>query len=165
MRSKTSLPGRKLPAAHCLVEVRSSPVHGRGVFAKVDIPSGRLIACYEGKRYAPDRERPAWNGASTYLFLLSDGSIIDGSKGGNASRYINHSCSPNVEAIEDIDGGLPTVNILAKQEIRAGNELFLDYALDLAGEAPSDHACRCGDVRCRGSMAAVPLDSVDSQPA
>ena len=39
--------------------------------------------------------------------------------------------------------------------IRAGEELFLDYALDIdAGDDPADYPCRCGLARCRGTLVA-----------
>jgi SET domain-containing protein len=41
---------------------------------------------------------PVDEGGVTYLFALSDGATIDGSDGGNATRYINHSCRPNCVA-------------------------------------------------------------------
>ena len=36
----------------------------------------------------------------TYLFNLSDGTTIDGGDGGNATRFLNHACKPNCEAVE-----------------------------------------------------------------
>ena len=36
----------------------------------------------------------------TFVFGLSDGRVIDGSRGGNSTRFLNHDCSPNYEAIE-----------------------------------------------------------------
>ena len=41
----------------------------------------------------------------TRVFALSDGSCIDGSARGNATAYLNHSCGPNCEAIEEWDAG------------------------------------------------------------
>ncbi|MBW8827898.1 MAG: SET domain-containing protein-lysine N-methyltransferase, partial [Burkholderiales bacterium] len=91
----------------------------------------------------------------TYVFGLSDGTMIDGGEGGNATRHINHSCEPNCVAyeIEDPSGNLSVV-IEAGRAIRKGEELFLDYALDVGDEDPTNYACACGAPRCRGSMVA-----------
>ncbi len=135
------------------MEVRSSPVHGTGVFATGFIAAGTPIGCYTGRRYGP-REQQArdWNNELTYIFGLSDGSVINGAEGGNATRHINHSCKPNCVAyeIESEDGSLH-IEIEAAVRIRAGQELFLDYRLD-AGGGQGGYVCRCGAPGCRGTM-------------
>jgi SET domain-containing protein len=139
------------------VEVRQSGVHGHGVFATRALRARQKIGTYGGRRYAPDEAHASWDGQLTYLFGLSDGSTIDGAQGGNATRHINHACEPNVEAIEDNDdAGHLVVVIRATRRIRAGEELFLDYALDVGGEDPTEYPCRCGSTHCRGTLAAQP---------
>lgn len=141
------------------VEVRRSRIHGRGVFAMRDLKRGARIGSYTGRRHGPGEAPGAWDDQLTYLFALSDGSMIDGAHGGNATRHINHACEPNVEAVETegADGRL-TVVIRTLRDIRAGEELFLDYALSVDGGDPSDYPCRCGFARCRGTL-------VDTSPA
>lgn len=151
-----NLNDQRLAAFHVeAIEVRQSGVHGHGVFAARALRSGQEIAPYTGRRYAPDEEHAMWDDQLTYLFGLSDGSMIDGAQGGNATRHINHACEPNVEAIEtyDVEGDL-IVTIHATRAIRAGEELFLDYALDVDGADPEEYRCRCGSARCRGTLAA-----------
>ena len=82
------------------VEVRRSDIHGRGVFALRALQADEEVGHYTGRRYAPDESDAAWDGSLTYLFGLSDGSVIDGAQGGNATRHITHACAPNVEAVE-----------------------------------------------------------------
>ena len=92
----------------------------------------------------------------TYLFALSDGSYIDGRDGGNATRHINHSCEPNCQASEVVDDdGTLRIEIRTRRRVRAGEELFIDYRLDVGDADPRDYECRCGTARCRGTMAAV----------
>jgi uncharacterized protein len=139
-----------------LLEVRQSEVHGQGVFALRDLPAGQQIGHYTGRRYAPDETHESWDGSLTYLFGLSDGSVIDGAQGGNATRHINHACAPNVEAVEQ--WGADDVLVLVVRtlrRIRVGEELFLDYALAIDGDDPTDYPCACGTERCRGTMAAL----------
>ena len=141
------------------VEVRQSGVHGHGVFAARALRARQKIGTYAGRRYAPGEEHASWDQQLTYLFGLSDGSMIDGAQGGNATRHINHSCEPNVEAIEDYDdAGRLVIVIRATRRILPGEELFLDYALDVGGEDPTEYPCRCGSARCRGTLLA-PLAS------
>ena len=139
-----------------VIEVRSSPIHGLGSFAAVNFVEGKSIAVYEGRRYTSHQTCPIWDGKAIYLFALSDGSFIDGRIGGNATRHINHSCSPNVIALEDAGRrGRLVVSVVAKRAISMGEELLLDYALDVNGDDPASHPCSCGDEVCRGSMAAL----------
>jgi uncharacterized protein len=84
----------------------------------------------------------------TFLFGLFDGRVIDGGRGGSSARWLNHACSANCEPVEE--GG--RVYIEAIRNIAPGEELFIDYALEIppetAGEASKEYACRCGTRRC-----------------
>lgn len=139
------------------LEVRRSPVHGLGVFALRRFAPGEHIARYDGRRIpAEQAEGEHWDTRLTYLFALSDGSMIDGADGGNASRHINHSCAPNCVAYEVEDGGELHIEIEACTPIAVGHELFLDYQLIAEPEHPDEFACRCASVTCRGTMLASP---------
>jgi len=138
------------------IEVRESTVHGQGAFAAQPLTRGREIGEYGGRRYAPgEAAERDWDNELTYVFGLSDGSIIDGSEGGNATRHLNHSCAPNCQAYEvtEEDGNVRVV-IEARRRIRVGEELFIDYALDIGDSDPAEFPCRCGAPKCRGTMAA-----------
>lgn len=139
------------------IEVRRSAIHGEGVFAARKLARGTVIGRYAGRRYAADAVgEQDWNHALTYVFGLADGSVIDGSDGGNATRYINHSCAPNCVAHEvDGDDGERCIEIEALRSIAPGAELFLDYALDAGDNDPADYACRCGAKACRGTLLAA----------
>lgn len=146
------------PVVNPAIEVRHSTIHGCGVFARRPLAAGDPIGRYEGRRYAPQavRERD-WDQHLTYVFGLSDGSLIDAADGGNATRHINHACEPNCVAyeVEDASGRLD-IEIEALRDIDAGEELLLDYALDASGDDPTAYACRCGRPRCRGTMLGEP---------
>lgn len=138
--------------------VRSSPIHGRGVFATRTIRKGAAIIEYRGQRttWETGSERQGLDPAEpyhTFLFELDDGSVIDASVRGNAARWINHSCDPNCEALEDDDG---RVFIHARRTLRAGDELAYDYRLQLDGRITKAdreaYQCRCGAARCRGAL-------------
>lgn len=145
------------PSSSAHIEVRPSGVHGHGVFAVRDLPADTLVGVYAGKRYAAhEAEAVATQEGLTYLFGLSDGSVIDGAEGGNATRHLNHACEPNCEAIEEYArNGKLVVKIHTLHAIAAGQELFLDYALDIdQQDDPSEYPCACGLASCRGTLVA-----------
>lgn len=136
-----------------LIEVRSSPIHGRGVFATKSIRKGARIIEYTGRRVPWESVPDDVDASHTFLFGIEDGSIvIDPEIGGNEARWINHSCSPNCEAIEEEDG---RVFIHALRAIKPGEELFYDYQLEMDDPTPEDEQdskCLCGSANCRGTM-------------
>ena len=159
--SKTTAP----PGDRRRIQVRKSGVHGKGVFVLQPIAKGERIIEYKGqviswpeaqKRHPHDPEQPN----HTFYFSLDDGShVIDGNQGGNASRWINHSCQPNCEADEEDSGpGKGRVFIKAKRNLKPGEELFYDYGLIIDGRHTArgkrDYACHCGSRQCRGTMLA-----------
>ena len=80
--------------------------------------------------------------------------MIDAKHGGNASRWINHSCDPNCEADED-DG---RVFIKALRNIEPGEELSYDYGLIIdepyTAKLKAEYPCWCGAKDCRGTLLA-----------
>ncbi|MBS1766140.1 MAG: SET domain-containing protein-lysine N-methyltransferase [Acidobacteria bacterium] len=139
------------------IQVRRSGVHGKGVFALRPIKKGERIVEYKG-------EIVSWKKASarmahedpdhTFLFGLDDDRVIDANVGGNAARFINHSCEPNCETEQIGD----RVFIEAMRDIKPGEELSYDYQLTLdephTAKAKRQHACRCGAKHCTGTMLA-----------
>jgi SET domain-containing protein len=91
------------------------------------------------------------------VFGLSDGSVIDAAIGGNSTKHLNHSCTPNCAAYEEIGpDGQVRVMFYAQRPIRAGEELFLDYSLVVdETEEPDAFGCSCGTTQCRGTMLAA----------
>lgn len=138
--------------------VRRSPIHGRGVFALRSLAAGERILEYRG--LVTSWPEAARNHAHrqveghTFLFGLSDGRVIDGGRGGNSARWLNHACEANCEAVED-DG---RIFIEATRRIAAGEELFIDYSLEIPNlkrrKSLDDYRCRCGARNCRGTMLA-----------
>ena len=141
------------------LQVKKSGVHGRGVFAMKPIKKGELVIEYVGeviswtealRRHPHDPSQPD----HTFYFHIDDETVIDGKVGGNASRWINHSCAPNVEA-EDETG---RVFLKALRAIKPGQELFFDYGLVIderyTPALKKRFECRCGAPDCRGTMLA-----------
>ena len=66
---------------------------------------------------------------------------------GHPDRHVNHSCDPNAYALEEGDGSR-VVDIVARREIRAGEEFTFDYNVNLSGG--TSWPCHCGAQRCLG---------------
>lgn len=145
------------------IQVRRSGVHGKGVFAVADIPKGEVIIEYVGevitwkealRRHPHDPSDPN----HTFYFHIDEDHVIDALYGGNSSRWINHSCSPNCEP-DEIDG---RIFIRARKNIQAGDELNYDYGLvidaPLTEELKADYPCWCGSKNCRGTLLSSSID-------
>lgn len=140
--------------------MRRSGVHGKGVFALTDLVAGERLIEYTGeiitwdeaqRRHPHNPDHPH----HTFYFHIDDGHVIDALHGGNASRWINHSCDPNCEAQETPEG---RVFIRALRDIAAGEELFYDYGLVVdepyTRRLLADYPCWCGASACRGTLLA-----------
>jgi uncharacterized protein len=134
------------------IEVRESGVHGHGVYAMESIPNGTRIIEYTGQRVSWEGAPNDENDPHTFNFGLDNGEVINPEIGGNDARWINHSCDPNCEAIEEDD----RIFIDALRDVQAGEELFYDYALEIdepiTEESKKKFACHCRSSNCRGTM-------------
>jgi uncharacterized protein len=144
------------------VVVRRSRIQGRGVFATRQIAEGGAIIEYTGALMthveADARcHDEAMRRHHTFLFAIDDRYVIDGGRGGNAARFINHSCEPNCESVIV----RRRVFIYAVRDIPADEELLYDYwyltdedyTLD---ELRRIYPCRCRAATCRGTLARPP---------
>ena len=137
--------------------VRNSPIHGRGVFAKTRIPKGTRIVEYLGDRVSHKEADKRYEGSDpndnhTFLFIVDKKTVIDAAVGGNAARFINHSCDGNCESLIE----KRRVFIEAARDIDKGAELGYDYEIGRDKDDPPNvdeiFACRCGSPKCRGTM-------------
>jgi SET domain-containing protein len=141
------------------IQVRKSGVHGKGVFALQDIPEGETLIEYVGEiiTWKEAQRRHPWNPAEpnhTFYFHVDDKRVIDAAVGGNAARWINHSCEPNCEADEE-EG---RIFIKSLRNIKAGEELSYDYGLIIdepyTKKLKAEYPCWCGSSNCRGTLLA-----------
>lgn len=126
--------------------IRRSKIHSDGCFTTGPIKKGARIVEYTGRRLTIAEADALYEKSErTYLFGLDSGThVLDGD---GIAAFINHSCSPNCEP-DEIKG---RVYVIARRNIKAGEELCYDYNLYDGG--PNDKApCYCGAKNCRGTM-------------
>ena len=109
---------------------------GLGLFAYSPITKGACVIEYKGKTLTKKEDEES---NSLYLFLVSKTKTIDGAARGNTARYINHSCRPNCE----IETWGRRVWVMAKRNIKPGEELGYDYDTDYFDEYIKRKGCKC----------------------
>jgi len=96
--------------------VATSPIHGKGLFARTLIAAGEEIGTIEGEYTTTDGDYVLWLDGDTGIRVQSD------------LRYINHSDTPNAAYYEDLV-------VLALKDIHPGEEITHNYNQPgLAGE-------------------------------
>jgi hypothetical protein len=126
--------------------VRSSQIDGRGCFATVFFRKGYKIAEYTGERIArAEVARRARGRRKLRICAVNSYWSLDGSRGGNGTHYINHSCAPN--SYMRITHG--HILFIALRDIHPGEEITLDYVTTLHS---NDKRCHCQAPSCRGTI-------------
>ncbi|XP_078621772.1 uncharacterized protein LOC144888019 isoform X2 [Branchiostoma floridae x Branchiostoma japonicum] len=85
-----------------------------------------------------------------YFMALKNDEIIDATKKGNVSRFINHSCDPNCETQKWTVNGVLRVGFFTRRPISDGEELTFDYKFQRYGKEAQK--CYCGAANCRGYL-------------
>ncbi|HEV8677624.1 MAG TPA: SET domain-containing protein [Candidatus Paceibacterota bacterium] len=109
---------------------------GLGLFALEDIKRGTCIIEYTGREISKEEQ---YTSRSKYLFEINRTKTIDGATRSNTARYINHSCAPNCE----IEIKNARVFVMAKKNIKAGEELNYDYDTEYFNEYIKPRGCLC----------------------
>jgi SET domain-containing protein len=132
------------------IEIKDSPIQGKGIFTKVPIKKGKTI--WVSKNEEPVEEKiytdeefkqfMQWcieNGKEWDAIANGDGThsaaISDREK--HPGDYGNHSCDPNTDR-----------NRVALRDIAAGEELTSDYAQFSTKDW--EMTCHCGAKNCKG---------------
>lgn len=150
-----------MPPSQDYFVIRNSSIQGRGAFAVRRIRKGTRIIEYTGERITTEEadaryDDDAVDRPHTFLFTVDKHTVIDGAIHGNEAKYINHSCDPNCEAVDD-EG---RIFVEALRTIQPGDELTYDYHLHRPGpfrkKWMKQYACHCGAANCRGTMLKLP---------
>lgn len=149
------------PANEYPFVIRKSTIQGKGAYATRRIRKGERIIEYVGERITWAESDRRYDDANTkrhhtFLFAVNRQTVIDAAHGGNDSRFINHSCDPNCEAI----GEKSRIFIEALRTIEPGEELTYDYSYErekgTTAEDEKLYVCHCGSPKCRGTILAPP---------
>jgi SET domain-containing protein len=142
--------------------VRGSKIQGKGAFAKKAIRKGTRVIEYTGELIPADEADRRYDDAAmkrhhTFLFQICDGDVcIDAAVKGNDARFINHSCDPNCEPVEDKG----RIFIEATRAIKSGEELCYNYGFTVDKDEHKDwkqkYRCNCGAPNCSGNLLIKP---------
>jgi SET domain-containing protein len=144
------------------LEVVRSKIHGYGLVARRKFVAGEVVCYGDGVIWQQGQDFD-----DTYCLLLSgyvqqpDGTFTDSGPDvffdlADQTRWINHSCEPNVDIDSRWDVERQTIVVwwVATRDIEVGEELAYDYAFAAEAAEP----CMCGVGSCRGVI-------VDDDPA
>jgi hypothetical protein len=128
--------------------VRASKIHGRGVFAEREFLKGDVVLEIDDSDPILDRGEVT-PGQQIFIDVFVG---IDGKEKviwmKSPERFINHSCDPNTFVRTDLTSGVRRA--LALKDIRKGDELTWDYALNIWEEWIVPVPCNCGAENCLG---------------
>ena len=128
------------------IEVRDDTLAGRGVVALEDIEKDEIVAIKAGNIITRAELAQATLDAGDLALQIDDEFYLAPRRADEVeamSVFINHSCDPNV-------GFRGQVVYVAMRNIRAGEELCHDYAMERSDDYRLD--CHCGSPLCRGMV-------------
>ncbi|MDQ3585964.1 MAG: SET domain-containing protein-lysine N-methyltransferase [Acidobacteriota bacterium] len=126
--------------------IKKSPINGKGCFATAFFPRRRKICEYAGELITNrEAKRRARTRRKLRICAIDQKRSIDGSRGGNGSHYINHSCQPN--AYMTVNRG--HLLFISMRDIQPGEEITIDYQSTLHDD---DKKCSCNAPSCRGTI-------------
>jgi SET domain-containing protein len=125
---------------HPAVEVRASPIHGNGLFAREPIAEGEVVVRIGG-RAIDDAQLRALHEPYSACALGRGRHLLQDDD--DPVRYGNHSCDPNLTAR---DG----TTLAAARAIAPGEEITSDYAP--MSTILWSMKCNCGTATCRGTV-------------
>jgi SET domain-containing protein len=127
------------------VKPRRSPIHGRGLFARIDLPARRKLGELSGRLVRlPEARRTVELLPVIYFVELTRRFALD-CRDGNEFKHLNHSCEPNCF----LRINKRVVEVYTLRSILSGTELTVDYGLT-PHKLGMD--CLCGSLKCRRTI-------------
>jgi len=129
------------------IEIRPSPIGGKGMFAREPIKEGEILIVWGGV-VLTEEDIEAGRFRKGTLSAIAENLWLGGPLDDKdfAADYTNHSCDPNLWMNDE-------ATLMARRNIVAGEELTADYIM---WEANEDYRaawqCHCGSRLCRGNI-------------
>ena len=149
-----------------------------GVKVVQEIPKGSYVIDYAGEVLSPHealrRMKSKETGQRNYLLTIRETfdvkpvtTFIDAAEFGNVSRFINHSCEPNLILHPvRVNSSVPRLALFARRNIQVGEELSFDYgggsSIEQRDTVQERIPCRCGSTQCKGFLPVEPLSDLIS---
>ncbi|XP_023019599.2 histone-lysine N-methyltransferase EHMT2 [Leptinotarsa decemlineata] len=138
-------------------QLYKTDLKGWGVKTLRFIPKGSYVCEYVGEILTDveaDRRED-----DTFFFDLDNRGLesfcVDAKYYGNFARFINHSCTPNLQPIKVFtdhqDLRFPRIALFAFKDITLGEELSFDYGKKFWLIKCKSFACQCGSADCKYS--------------
>eukprot|EP00730_Choanoeca_flexa_P013270 TRINITY_DN5143_c0_g1_i1.p1 TRINITY_DN5143_c0_g1~~TRINITY_DN5143_c0_g1_i1.p1 ORF type:complete len:224 (+),score=17.06 TRINITY_DN5143_c0_g1_i1:103-774(+) len=150
------------------VEIYETNSQGKGLRTLNPIAKGEFFGCYAGEVLSSalrlQRQIEDEAQGNTYLLILNEHTqhgtmttAVDARYKGNETRFINHSCDPNLDIKPVRERQIPRLCLFAIRDIAAGEPLTFDYGHGSAQEEMSRIKCQCGANKCRGYLPHVSI--------
>lgn len=116
-----------------------------GVIATCVFKSNELIFKVSGPMIRTRTKYSFQFGPNEHIEPIENGALGFG-------HYLNHSCIPNafIQIVEDTNDR--HIKILARRQIKIGEEVRIDYATMEYDITISEAKCLCGTTKCRGKI-------------
>lgn len=126
-------------------EIRESPIHNQGVFAKEVFKKGEIVTIFGGDIVTIDEIDELPREFFEDFLQIHEGIYIGRKTVGEMATAfkMNHSCSPNI-------GVKGQTLFITRRDILIGEELCFDYETTELPEKGWRIICHCGSPECRG---------------
>jgi SET domain-containing protein len=117
-----------------------------GLIATKDLARGEVILVIEG---------PTTSARTLYTIQVSPTEHLDPRQPDGApdhGHFLNHSCDPSAGLRINQTRTAAFVEVVARRDIHASEEVTFDYAATEYTTAASETTCQCGAARCRGNL-------------
>lgn len=123
------------------IKADNSCISGKGLFTSKDINEGEVIIRFGGRVFDENETKLA---RMESVISFSKGLFVGYFKSDPVcpSDFLNHSCAPNV-------GMHDTLEVEAIRNIKAGEEILIDYGFFCSGFILPSFLCQCGAEQCR----------------
>lgn len=126
------------------LELRDSTIHGKGVYAKENIPKGEVVVIWGGELVSVTDFQNGIGKKHTNVGITEDLYLVTSNEDEmSIDDFMNHSCDPNLWLDDE-------VTLSARRDIKKDEELTFDYAIEIISEDYlMKNPCYCRAKQCR----------------